>query len=124
MESELIQEVIVHGVTDDRVGNVMITADIYPNYEELKKEQGDLGESGIYHFYKDLVESFNKDLPPYKQVKRVNIRKEPFIKTTTGKIKRFGNKLGGDPEAGGNMDEHEKKRLEQSRARDLVDRRE
>ena len=121
MESELIQEVIVHGVTDDRVGNVMITADIYPNYEELKKEQGDLGESGIYHFYKDLVESFNKDLPPYKQVKRVNIRKEPFIKTTTGKIKRFGNKLGGDPEAGGNMDEHEKKRLEQSRARDLVD---
>lgn len=121
LESELVQEVIVHGVTDERVGNVMITADIYPNYEELKKEQGELGESSIYHFYKDLVEEFNKKLPPYKQVKRVNIRKEPFIKTTTGKVKRFGNKLGGDPEAGGNMDEHEKKRLEESRARDLVE---
>ena len=121
MESELVQEVIVHGVADDRVGNVMITADIYPNYEELKKKQGNLGESGIYHFYKELVEEFNKKLPPYKQVKRVNIRKEPFLKTTTGKIKRFGNKLGGDPEAGGSMDEHEKKRLEESRARELVE---
>lgn len=121
MESDLVQEVIVHGVADDRVGNVMITADIYPNYEELKRLEGDLGESGIYHYYKELVEQFNKKLPPYKQVKRVNIRKEPFIKTTTGKIKRFGNKLGGDPEAGGSMDEHEKKRLEESRARDLVD---
>ncbi|MBR2546811.1 MAG: AMP-binding protein [Eubacterium sp.] len=121
LESELVQEVIVHGVTDERVGNVMITADIYPNYEQLKSEHGDLGESGIYHFYKDLVEDFNRKLPPYKQVKRVNIRKEPFIKTTTGKVKRFGNKLGGDPEAGGNMDEHEKKRLEESRARELVE---
>ena len=121
MESELVQEVIVHGVTDERVGNVMITADIYPNYDELKKEHGDLGESSVYHFYKELVEEFNKKLPPYKQVKRVNIRKEPFIKTTTGKIKRFGNKLGGDPEAGGSMDEHEKKHLEESRARELVE---
>ena len=121
MESDLVQEVIVHGVTDDRVGNVMITADIYPNYEELKKLKGDLGDSEIYYFYKDLVDEFNRKLPPYKQVKRVNIRKEPFIKTTTGKIKRFGNKLGGDPEAGGNMDEHEMKRLEASRARELVD---
>ena len=120
MESELIQEVIVHGVTDERVGNVMITADIYPNYEELKKEKGELGESEIYYFYRDLVDDFNKGLPPYKQVKRVNIRKEPFIKTTTGKIKRFGNKLGGDPLAGGSLDEHEKKRLEESRARDLI----
>ncbi len=121
MENELIQEVIVHGVTDERVGNVMITADIYPNYDELKRVQGEIGESEVYHFYKDLIEKINKELPPYKQVKRVNIRKEPFIKTTTGKIKRFGNKLGGDPEAGGNIDEHERKRLEESRARDLVE---
>ena len=121
MESDLIQEVIVHGVADDRVGNVMITADIYPNFEELKRQKGDLGESEIYYLFKDIVDDFNKGLPPYKQVKRVNIRKEPFIKTTTGKIKRFGNKLGGDPEAGGSLDEHEKKRLEESRARDLVD---
>lgn len=120
MENDYIQEVIVHGVTDERVGNVMITADIYPNFEELKKK-GDMGESEIYHFYRDLVDEINKSLPPYKQVKRVNIRKEPFIKTTTGKIKRFGNKLGGDPLAGGTLDEHEKKRLEERRARDLVD---
>ena len=120
MESDFVQEVIVHGVKDDRVGNVMITADIYPNAEELKKEKGEMGDSETYHFFRDLIDEFNKKLPPYKQVKRVNIRKEPFIKTTTGKIKRFGNKLGGDPLAGGNLDEHEKKRIEESRARELV----
>lgn len=120
MESDFVQEVIVHGVTDERVGNVMITADIYPNFEEVKKVKGDIGESEMYHFFRDLADEFNTKLPPYKQVKRVNIRKEPFIKTTTGKIKRFGNKLGGSPESG-KMDEHELKRLEESRARDLVD---
>ena len=32
-------------------------------------------------------------MPAYKQVKRINIRTEEFAKTTTGKIKRFGNTL-------------------------------
>lgn len=93
MEDEHIQEVLIHGVTDSRVGNVMITADIYPNYTLLKSEKGDMTSADIYHYYKDLVEEINKSMPAYKQVKRINIRTEEFIKTTTGKIKRFGNTL-------------------------------
>lgn len=92
-ENELIQEVLVHGVVDERVGNVMITADIYPNYKLLKKQKGDMSSSDIYHFYKELVDKINEKLPTYKHVKRINIRTEEFIKTTTGKIKRFGNKV-------------------------------
>lgn len=93
LEDELIQEVLVHGVTDERVGNVMITADIYPNYKLLKEQKGEMNSSEIYHFYKDLVDEINKKMPAYKQVKRINIRTEEFAKTTTGKIKRFGNTL-------------------------------
>lgn len=92
-ENDLIQEVLVHGVVDERVGNVMITADIYPNYSLLEKQQGKMNSSEIYHFYKKLVDQINDKMPPYKHVKRINIRTEEFIKTTTGKIKRFGNKV-------------------------------
>lgn len=94
LQNELIKEVLVHGVKDDRVGNVMVTADIYPNYDLLKEQQGNMSRSEIYHFYRDLVDDINETMPPYKQVKRINIRTEEFIKTTTGKIKRFANKLG------------------------------
>lgn len=93
LEDDHIKEVLVYGVTDSRVGNVMITADIYPNYELLKKEKGDMTSAEIYHFYKALVDVINKSMPKYKQVKRINIRTEEFVKTTTGKIKRFGNSL-------------------------------
>lgn len=91
MEDEHIQEVLVHGVDDGRVGNVVVTADIYPNYKLLTSEKGKLSSSEIYHFYKELVEEINDKLPPNKRIKRISIRDEEFVKTTTGKIKRFGN---------------------------------
>lgn len=91
MEDEHIQEVLVHGVEDGRVGNVVVTADIYPNYKLLTSEKGKLSSSEIYHFYKELVEDINNKFPPNKRIKRISIRDEEFVKTTTGKIKRFGN---------------------------------
>ena len=91
MEDEHIQEILVHGVDDGRVGNVVVTADIYPNYKLLTSEKGKLSSSEIYHFYKELVEEINDKLPPNKRIKRISIRDEEFVKTTTGKIKRFGN---------------------------------
>ncbi|MBR5315272.1 MAG: AMP-binding protein, partial [Firmicutes bacterium] len=91
LENDLIQEVIVYGKEDERVGNVMVAADIFPNYKLLKEQQGDLNDSDIYRFYKDLVEEINKKMPAYKNVKRVSIRDKEFDKTTTGKIKRYGN---------------------------------
>lgn len=91
MEEELIQEAIVYGKEDSKVGNVMITADIFPNYPLLKETRGEMNSSDIYHFYKELVDEVNKKMPPYKAIKRINIRETEFNKTTTGKIKRYGN---------------------------------
>lgn len=93
MENELIKEVLVHGVVDDHVGNVMVTADIYPNMELIKEQKGDLNGSQLYHYFKAYTDQVNKKLPPYKAIKRVNIRNTEFDKTTTGKIKRYGNKM-------------------------------
>ncbi len=92
MENELIQEVVVYGVADEKVGNVMVTADIYPNYPLLQEQQGDMNSSDVYHFYKKIVDEANETMPAYKNVKRINIRATEFDKTTTGKIKRYGNK--------------------------------
>jgi long-subunit acyl-CoA synthetase (AMP-forming) len=92
MKNEYVQEVIVHGVKDARIGNVIVTADIYPN-QDLLKERQITGDSEVYHFMRDIVDDINDTMPPYKQVKRINIRKEPFIKTTSGKIRRYGNNI-------------------------------
>lgn len=91
MEDELIQEALVYGREDDKVGNVMITADIFPNYPLLKERFGEMSSSDVYHFFKELVDGINKKMPPYKAIKRINIRETEFDKTTTGKIKRYGN---------------------------------
>ena len=121
LQNDLIQEVVVHGVEDKHVGNVMVTADIFPNYPLLKEQQGEMTSSAIYHFYKDLVDEINKKMPPYKAVKRINIRTEEFVKTTTGKIKRYGNKLGsGEPDSSRKLEYPEQKEKEMRQAQKRI----
>ena len=103
-ENELMQEVLVYGKVDERVGNVIITADIFPNYPKLKEEYGDISGSEIYHMFKEMVDKTNQKMPPYKAVKRINIRETEFIKTTTGKIKRYGNGIDSKDDNAGRSD--------------------
>lgn len=93
LEEPYIAETLVYGVDDERAGNVMITADIYPDYKALKKAKGEMNSSEVYYFFKELIDHINNKLPQYKRIKRINIREKEFEKTTTGKIKRFGNKM-------------------------------
>lgn len=118
MEDERVQEVLVHGVKDERVGNVMITADIYPNYALLEEQEGKMNSSEVYHFYKALIDEANKKMPAYKAIKRINIRDKEFDKTTTGKIKRYGNRT--KEKSRGSimgMSYHEIKEMEEKRAK-------
>lgn len=122
-KSDLVKEVLVHGVEDERVGNVIITADILPNYELLKEQKGEMSRSEIYHFYQDLVDEMNETMPPYKQVKRINIRTTEFAMTTTGKIKRYGNRLSPEDMAAaeeGRMDPQEQRLFDEKNAKRFV----
>lgn len=123
MENELIQEVLVYGAVDEKVGNVMVTADIYPNYQLLKEQKGEMNGSEIYHFFKDVVDEANKRMPAYKAVKRINIREKEFDKTTTGKIKRYGNVPAGQTASDDSveMGYQQKKALEMRRAKEFAD---
>ncbi len=91
-KSRFIKEVLVYGTEDEHVGNVIITAEIFPDREELTREIGEMTPSEEYHFFKDLAEEINGEMPPYKAVRRIRVRETEFIKTTSGKIKRYGNR--------------------------------
>ncbi|MDD5921611.1 MAG: AMP-binding protein [Eubacteriales bacterium] len=124
LKNDLVKEVLVHGVPDERVGNVIVTADIFPDYSLLKEQQGEMTDSEVYHFYRKLIDDVNETMPPYKQVKRINIRKTEFTKTTTGKIKRYGNRLSAGEIASvdeGKGEYYAVNKIEEGRIRDLVE---
>ena len=119
-ENQLVEEVMVHGVEDERIGNVAITADIYPNYELLMETQGELTESEIYHLFKEYMDTINGMMPPYKHIKRINIRKTPFEKTTSGKIKRFKAGVSSNSGDGESFDYVKTKKRAENRALEKI----
>ena len=66
----------------------MIKAEIFPNYQLVNSKLGSPGEEEIRAFIKDEVDRINEQMPLYKRVRRVALRKTEFEKTTTRKIKR------------------------------------
>lgn len=119
-ENKLVEEVMVHGVEDERIGNVAITADIYPNYDLLKETQGELTESEIYHLFKEYMDTINGMMPPYKHIRRINIRKTPFEKTTSGKIKRFKAGVNSNSGDGESFDYMKTKKRAENRALEKI----
>ena len=87
-EYPYIEEVLVHGVDGMRNDDVIVKAEVYPNYPLIKEEKGDLDEEQLKALINDIIEEVNSQMPNYKRIKRFNIRKTEFEKTTTRKIKR------------------------------------
>jgi long-chain acyl-CoA synthetase len=83
-----IKEVIVYGKHDEFKDDLICTAIIYPDFNLLEAEKYKSDEK-IYERIRKEVDKANEKMPPYKRVKRIEIRDKDFIKTTTLKIKRF-----------------------------------
>ena len=82
-----IAEVVVVGRKAEDGETVKLTAIVYPNtdtYGEAPNVDVDAAYSTIYAKIGDL----NRKLPSFKQVRELEIRTEPFEKTTSRKIKR------------------------------------
>lgn len=86
---DYVTEVLVHGVDGARNDDVIVKAEIFPNYDLIKEENGDLSEDQLEKIFNDIIEEVNEKVPNYKRVKRFHLRKTEFEKTTTRKIKRF-----------------------------------
>lgn len=84
--SPLIGECVVIG-RKNSAGDTRITAVIYPSDEAVELEGK--SEEEKFALIRDAVNTINRSLPVYKQVRDVELRSEEFEKTTTRKIKRF-----------------------------------
>ncbi|MDD4389224.1 MAG: AMP-binding protein [Eubacteriales bacterium] len=82
-----IEDAFVFGVPS-RKDDVRLAVKVLLNDVEMKERYGEISDEEIYKIIWDKIELINETLPPYKNIKRLNITKEPFIKTTTMKVKR------------------------------------
>ena len=53
----------------------------------------EISDSDINAEFKNLISTVNKKLPNYKHIKDFKVVEKEFEKTTTQKIKRFGDNL-------------------------------
>lgn len=90
-EHPIIAEIVVFGERDAS-GEQVITAEVYPNAEVIEKDPHLKGEAltseKVRKRVREVVNSANLNLVPYKRVKAVELRDEPFPRNTSRKILR------------------------------------
>lgn len=93
-ENDLVEEALVLGVPDSK-GGTAIKAKIYPCIDKIKEIYQDKVPSTeeIKAEIAKVVAAINDKLPTYKKIIITEIVSEAFEKTTTKKIKRFGNNM-------------------------------
>ncbi|HML36050.1 MAG TPA: AMP-binding protein [Bacillota bacterium] len=91
-KSEYISEVVVWGIDDEKSGDTIVQAEIFPDYPAIEEKFGRIGEDELRKLLKREIDEANEHMPLYKRVRRFEIRQEEFEKTTTKKIKRYASK--------------------------------
>ncbi len=94
-DNPLISESLVLGIQKDDDDETYINAQIYPNIEAITEYlKGSVPtKKEIWKIVSDAVANVNKKLPNYKHIKSFGVRDKEFEKTTTQKIKRYGNNM-------------------------------
>lgn len=84
-----VSEAMVYGYEDKN--DVIVSAKVTLDEEYIEETylSNRPTEDDLYNIIWEEVKKINRTLVPYKAVKRLSIRKMPFEKTTTLKIKRF-----------------------------------
>ena len=82
-----VDESMVYG--KPKGDDVLISAKIVYNEEYIKEKYPNITEEELKEMIWKDIKEINKDLTVYKHIKNIIITKEPMIKTTTAKIKRF-----------------------------------
>jgi long-chain acyl-CoA synthetase len=92
MKIKYIEECMVYGIDGDGNDDTVVSVQVRPNYEEIYADHGqDFDDDQVYYLIKKSISEVNQEMPNYKRVRNVVIRKEEFVKTTTKKIKRQHN---------------------------------
>lgn len=91
--NKLVADAIIIGAVGSE--DVFVKAKILPNLEAVKEalQVSVPTKEEIQELMKRTVEEINEKLPSYKRIKAFIIRDKEFEKTTTQKIKRFGENI-------------------------------
>ena len=82
-----VAENMVYGKPKD--DDLLVSVKIVYNEEYVKQKYGKISEEELKEIIWNDIKEINKKLPTYKYIKNLVITKEPMIKTTTAKVKRF-----------------------------------
>ena len=80
------------GVNDEVKDDIVVTATIFPDVDEIKAKLGietDPTEEQIMAVLKEVVAATNEKLESYKKIKNTVLRMTEFEKNTSKKIKRY-----------------------------------
>ncbi len=94
-DNPLISEALVQGIQDDDNDETYVKAQIYPNLEAISEylKSSVPTKQEIKKIISDVVSNVNSKLPNYKHIKGFIIRDKEFEKTTTQKVKRYGENM-------------------------------
>lgn len=94
-ESPLIAESLVIGVHKENDDETYVNAQIFPNKEAITEYlKGTVPtKEEIKKVISDVIANVNSKIPNYKHIKDFAIRDSEFEKTTTQKVKRYGNNM-------------------------------
>ena len=94
-DSPLISESLVLGIQKENDDETYINAQILPNIDAITEYlKGSVPtKTEIKKLISDVVSSVNSKLPNYKHIRNFIIRDKEFEKTTTQKIKRYGDNM-------------------------------
>ncbi len=76
----IVGEVIISG------NGTGLTAHIYPDQDFIDRKN--LSNDDIKNSLQDFIDTYNSAQPSYRHITNLVVRNEPFIRNTTGKIKR------------------------------------
>ncbi|RMD51051.1 MAG: long-chain fatty acid--CoA ligase, partial [Ignavibacteria bacterium] len=90
--SEYVLESLVYSEEDEKLGEI-ICAQVVPDAEAIiqlaDNSEKNITREMIEKIINEEISKLNKTLPNYKQIRKVIVREEEFVKTTTQKIKRY-----------------------------------
>lgn len=91
---EGVQESMIYSILNKDAkdeNDIRIAARVVYDKDIMKEMYNIEDEKEIYEIINNKIKEINKIMPLYKSIRRLTITQEPFIKTTTGKIKRQEN---------------------------------
>ncbi len=92
-KSDAIKECMVWGKNEDKNEDTLVCADIVVDMGFISESGKIYSDEEVHKIIQEVLYDINSKMPFYKRVKRFNIRNEEFEKTTTQKIKRYGDNL-------------------------------